>query len=879
MDILKETGTIPDALPSPQVWPVKHQLSSEADWDRLREFDVVLGTPNVLSPAHRGVAKPPAGLFDAMLVDEAHHSAAETWAALLETFPNVPRALLTATPFRLDKRNLPGALIYNYPLAQAIEDGVYAPISFVPVDVDDPGEADEALAAKAIERLNSPQHAAARSAILVRTDRLDDADRLAEIYRSLGVRLGVVKGTDSLKTVLATLQRLEAGEVRGLVSVSVLGEGFNLPRLKIAVYHRKHQSLPATLQFIGRVSRVDPQHPVQPELIAVRAAVQGQTGLLYREEGSWKDLIPQLSEAAIEDEHRRRVYLSEFRDPIPEDVSLHALAPGFEARIYRVGERPINLDIHPQSLASNRVVVRNLDLSGELLVLITERIARPNWIRSRALDAPDFGLHLAVMSEEGWLFVSSDTDATLDDLLSLLGLQDHEPAPPEALNRLLYGVNLSGYSSIGMRSAWAAGGRVAKYQSIAGPTGVEGAVDPAAPRMYGVGHLIGRYVDEHGAGHIIGVSIGKAKVWEVAFGSLLEYKNWCQGMAAVMSRTDAIAGTAPLLSLMMPERLVKFPPLPLAAILDESLSEAGIQVRMRSGRLVDLAAIEIVPTLESPEVCRLSLRHQGEEIVLRLEPSGQLSSAEGGPLAYFLNDKQTGVRLVTLLTGAPLSIYYADGSVSLVHTLFRPPKDVGQLPEGMLRSWSWAGTDIEKEEPLSAVPNLSVHERTLAELELAYPDSSVITDHHSGEMADFIMITAGASFVTVALLHCKSSAERKPGARVEDFYEVAGQAVRSIRWIGGADFWSELGRRLQDRDSCEVVTGVAPDVAAQVAAWTLEPPITRFQVWIVQPGADVDRITASANCRALLLNCDSWLGKHGMDLVVIGSQSEGAGAP
>ena len=45
------------------------------------------------------------------------------------------------------------------------------------------------------------------------------------------------------------------GEHKIIVAVDMLGEGFDLPQLKIAAFHDIRKSLPVTLQFAGRFTR------------------------------------------------------------------------------------------------------------------------------------------------------------------------------------------------------------------------------------------------------------------------------------------------------------------------------------------------------------------------------------------------------------------------------------------------------------------------------------------------------------------------------------------------------------------------------------------------------------------------------------------------
>lgn len=55
--------------------------------------------------------------------------------------------LFTATPFRLDRKEVIGEIIYNYPLSSAYADGIFGEIKYVPVQSDS-GENKDILIAK-----------------------------------------------------------------------------------------------------------------------------------------------------------------------------------------------------------------------------------------------------------------------------------------------------------------------------------------------------------------------------------------------------------------------------------------------------------------------------------------------------------------------------------------------------------------------------------------------------------------------------------------------------------------------------------------------------------------------------------------------------------
>ena len=57
--------------------------------------------------------------FDMIIVDEAHHSAAASWQKVIERFPKAKVIHMTATPFRSDRQEIDGELVFRYPFRSA----------------------------------------------------------------------------------------------------------------------------------------------------------------------------------------------------------------------------------------------------------------------------------------------------------------------------------------------------------------------------------------------------------------------------------------------------------------------------------------------------------------------------------------------------------------------------------------------------------------------------------------------------------------------------------------------------------------------------------------------------------------------------------------
>jgi hypothetical protein len=192
--------------------------------------------------------------------------------------------------------------------------------------------------------------------------------------------------------------------------------------------------------------------------------------------------------------------------------------------------------------------------------------------------------------------------------------------------------------------------------------------------------------------------------------------------------------------------------------------------------------------------------------------------------------------LVDYLNVFYLDLYTADGGVLVGNQLSAPLVNAEPIDRQQLEPWDWTGTDIESE--IAATANgVSVQDRVRAQL--AQEDFDVVfCDHGSGEIADFVGVKRDREEIRFTLFHCKRSHGRAPGARVEDVYEVCGQAQKSVIWRSLDRVRRRLDGRLPD---LEYVRG-DEDVLANLleAADTLRQ---QFGVVVVQPGISFGGIT------------------------------------
>ena len=96
-----------------------------------------------------------------------------------------------------------------------------------------------------------------------------------------------------------------------------------------------------------------------------------------------------------------------------------------------------------------------------------------------------------------------------------------------------------------------------------------------------------------------------------------------------------------------------------------------------------------------------------------------------------------------------------------------------------------------------------------------------------------------------------------PAARVDDAYEVLGQAIRTDRFVLKRDLLNDLLDRVDRRTQTRIVQGqrrVLEGLAERFNAtdWT-------YDVVAVQPGFDANDVTRNGRLNALILATYEWL--------------------
>lgn len=215
---------------------------------------------------------------DLLIVDEAHHSAAGTWAKIIRTWQSARVLGVTATPERLDGKPLGGDLyedlIRGPEVADLIRDGYLAePIYYsIPSSVSGYASRSKEFTGVELDAMMSGAtgydgsdiygsaakhyraYAAGVPAVAFCVN-IRHAEQVTQSFRQYGFRWAELHGSMSSEERTDRVEGLASGKYHGLSTVNIVSEGFDLPAIGAAIMLRKTQSLGLYLQQGGRPLR------------------------------------------------------------------------------------------------------------------------------------------------------------------------------------------------------------------------------------------------------------------------------------------------------------------------------------------------------------------------------------------------------------------------------------------------------------------------------------------------------------------------------------------------------------------------------------------------------------------------------------------------
>ncbi|GLV14031.1 DNA repair helicase [Alicyclobacillus hesperidum] len=264
------TETFIDVIGDPTV--CGKLTGNEKVWDKPYLFSTVqtMHRDDVLSRFHPNH-------FDYIIVDEFHHAQAETYRKIIYYFQ--PKFLLglTATPERMDGRDVlelcENNVVYEIRLRDALSNDLLVPFHYFgladrTVDYDkiatQNGQFDVAQLARAlatheradyiIEMMEKYGHDGNKRVALGFCANIEHAEFMAQEFRQRGYEAAVLTGNDSIEVRKQTLQRLQNvhDPLEIIFTVDIFNEGIDIPNVNLLLFLRPTESSTIFLQQLGR---------------------------------------------------------------------------------------------------------------------------------------------------------------------------------------------------------------------------------------------------------------------------------------------------------------------------------------------------------------------------------------------------------------------------------------------------------------------------------------------------------------------------------------------------------------------------------------------------------------------------------------------------
>jgi len=234
-------------------------------------FRVVVGSVQSLMREKR-LLQFPKDYFDTIVVDEAHHTLADSYQRVLTHFDEAKVLGVTATPDRGDMRNLGSyfeSLAYEYTLPRAIREGYLSPIKIltVPLRMDLSGvgvQAGDFKVGDLDTALDPYLYQIADEMVKNCTDRktvvflplIKTSQKMCRILNEKGLYTAEVNGNSDDRADV--LRDFDEGKYQVLCNSMLLTEGWDCPSVDCIVVLRPTKIRSLYCQMVGRGTRLCP---------------------------------------------------------------------------------------------------------------------------------------------------------------------------------------------------------------------------------------------------------------------------------------------------------------------------------------------------------------------------------------------------------------------------------------------------------------------------------------------------------------------------------------------------------------------------------------------------------------------------------------------
>jgi superfamily II DNA or RNA helicase len=853
----------------------------------IEKCNVVVTTMDLISAGNDELQGALSQNVSHIFIDEAHHIKAPTWLHFRNFCQKEKVVQFTATPFRNDGQGLDGKFIFNYSLKKAQADGYFKRIEMIQVNEWDNSKADAVIVEAAISRLKSDLEKYDHI-LMARCNTQTKANDVFKLYEAYPEFKPVIIHTGLSKTAREDAKRkILSKDSKIIVCVDMLGEGFDLPNLKIAAFHNIRKSLPITVQLAGRFTRTKFDECLGDASIIVNlkdADVKKELEEFYALGADWNSLLPKVSTSRIKKEVDFSKFLNGFSDLEESKIPFQSLTPALSTVVYKNHTNewfPNNFKEGIPRVEELDYLFPDINRDEKTLVIITGKKQSIDWGYSK--DIYDILWSLYVIhwdTKNNLLFINSSENAGMyHDLAEAIIGEDAELIDKINVFKAFYGIERVRLQNVGLKEFL---GRNVSFSMRTGYD-IEKALELADKQSAEKAFVFGSGY-ENGEKTSIGCSY-KGRIWARKTGDIQELVEWCHSVGNKLIRED-IDPNLILKETLIPNSVSMRPVvLPFAVDWNE---EVFLEPEERI--IFEINGIET--ELYNTELELIDASERGELVFALTTPNETIKFKQvlfnngkyddfkierfaGANERYFVKIGRKQYTIEDFFYENPVTWWFVDGSSLTGNEYVELKQVIPAYPKENIIKKDWTGVNLSSEsQGVDPKVTDSIQYKIISELKEGDYDI-IYDDDYSGEIADIISVKQYEEYINIQLYHLKFAHAGQPRQLIDDLYEVCGQALKSINWKfkESKEFFEHLLRRETKKKkgkTCSRIELGTKEKIAYLKDIARKGYPVEFEMFIVQPGLSGDN--PSAEQLSLLAVVNSYLkGKADISLTVIGS--------
>ncbi|WP_426276196.1 DEAD/DEAH box helicase [Chryseobacterium sp. S-02] len=780
----------------------KSQTEAAEFWDKC---NVIIATTSIINKCNQNDYK----IFETLIsksklliVDEAHHCEASTWDNIATKFisQNKPVLKFTATPFRNDKKRLKGKTIYNYPLSLAQRDGSFLNINFIPIIEFNDSKADVIIAERAIEQLRNDLSQELNHKLMARVENINRAKEVFEIYKKykeFKPMLVHSRLSDSEKRDI--LDKIKNDDsYRIIVCVDMLGEGYDLPTLKVCALHEIHKNITTSIQFFGRFTRSSTQKVGNATIIANIGDNNLKDNLLrklYAKDADWNKILKVSNEGILAELNKEEDFFQKFdEEGIPYQIPLRNITPALSTVVYKVNdlEPKWNPDLYKKFFEKkNNQSVHATHQEKDLLIIIGRNNSSVRWGIIDDLINNVYDLYIIYFNrEQNLLFINSSNNGSLYESLANLVIGENINLINESdIYKSLHEVEQLELFNLGVKPI---SEEAISYTQLFGRN-VGEALDEITKKTKSSANLFGK-------GFTVGerITIGcssKGRVWSRMIKTIPEFCEWCDTIGKKLN-DDTIDVKNIFNFIAKPERISVLPNgiTPISIIWNDEIYFRETEFFINEKSFFDYRiALNFDKTKNNSINFSIKTENIETEYELVLDSNknskGYSYSKIKGNDLFFTYGRNENISIDDFFKKYPPIIRFSDSSKMYNDIFFEFKYEFQAYNPELIETRIWTGVNITNESQYDKTKKTKITDSVqyfmVNELKKDEDYKIIFDDDDKDEISDIVGIKyfeEDYSKVVVDLYHCKFSQKSKAGGRIKDLYEVCGQAQRSFHW-------------------------------------------------------------------------------------------------